>query len=409
MATNIGLMDYDTLRQRKYRGPNYDLGITYGYLKKNVNFSVRLISAPTISNLKQYDKIYVFKQDIKLAHPSSYIPEYYSLPIEEFGPGFINRPLRPFLLETKTSLPDFSCYNSMILFSLNKPQHRIAWKIGKGVKGGKYQHVRLYELFENEWLKKDYPQPGRIVAYDNPNDILNDPQKFAYYEELLDNKRSILFALPLDVASVLDTTILERVFNERKFSGIRKKLIATSLNDKVQWLVSNRLDGTSKKNLQILCLLDVQDLEQCFEQLLIMIYYLHKSKNTVWLRAGWSKAYLRRYELAHLAYKFLNTKAYSMSFYEYLFNIAYKGIGVPQSLIHTGEDRYEYIMNKYGTAPLLIRLETWLQAHPHFEEHIFIGGDSNYGKSRKRYYDISRSTRAFTTSANDISEELSSQ
>ena len=92
-----------------------------------------------------------------------------------------------------------------------------------------------------------------------------------------------------------------------------------------------------------------------------------------------------------------------MSFYEYVFNIAYQGIGVPQSLIHTGEERYEYIMHKYGTAPLLIRLEKWLLAHPQFEEHIFIGGDSDYGKSRKKYYDISGSTRAFTTSANDIS------
>ena len=272
MVTSIGLMDYDTIRQRKYRGPNYDLGITYAYLKKNINLSVRLISAPSLNNLKQYDKIYVFKQDIKLAHPASYIPEYYSLPIEEFGPGFANRPLRPYLLETKTLLPDFSCYNSMILFSLNKPTHRIAWQIDKKTKGGKYQHVRLYEQFEGEWLKRDYPQPGRIVCYDNPNDILNDPQKFTYYEELVNNKRNILFAHPLDVAQVNDTTILERVFNERKFSGIRKKMIATSLNDKVQWLINNRLTGVNKKNLQILTLLDVQNLEQCFEQLLIMIY-----------------------------------------------------------------------------------------------------------------------------------------
>lgn len=409
MVTNIGLMDYDTLRQRKYRGPNYDLGITYAFLKQDININVRLISAPTLGNLKQYDKIYVFKQDNKLAHPSSYIAQYYSLPIEEFGPGFTNRPLRPYLLETRTLQPDFSCYNNMILFSLNKPTHRIAWKICKGVKGGKYQHIRLYEQFEGEWLKKDYPHTGRCVCYDNPNHILNDPQKFQYYEELLNQKRYFLFAQPLDIAEVLDTTILERVFNERKFSGIRKKLIATSLNDKTQWIVNNRLNNISKKNIQILTLLDVQDLEQCFEQLLIMIYYLHKSKGKVWLRAGWSKSYLRRYDLAHLAYKFLHTKAYHMSFYEYVFNIAYKGIGVPLELIHTGEDRYEYIMNKYGTAPLLIRLEKWLIAHPQFEEHIFIGGDSNYGEQRKRYYDIRRSEIAFRASTNDISKEFSSQ
>ena len=60
MVTNIGLMDYDCLRQRIYRSPNYDLSVIYAYLRPNKNLNVRLIMSPNYENLKQYDKIYVF-------------------------------------------------------------------------------------------------------------------------------------------------------------------------------------------------------------------------------------------------------------------------------------------------------------------------------------------------------------
>ena len=119
-------MDYDVLRTKYYVAPNYDLGLVYNYLKQDVNLNVRLISSPSPANLEQYDKIYIFKQSPFIPHPSGFIKDYYKLPIEEYGPGFIDKPLRPFLIETREMLPDYSCYNNMILFSLDKPKNKIA-------------------------------------------------------------------------------------------------------------------------------------------------------------------------------------------------------------------------------------------------------------------------------------------
>ena len=126
MVKSIGLMDYDVLRTKYYVVPNYDLGLVYNYLKQDVNLNVRLISSPSPANLEQYDKIYIFKQSPFIPHPSGFIKDYYKLPIEEYGPGFIDKPLRPFLIETREMLPDCSCYNNMILFSLDKPKNKIA-------------------------------------------------------------------------------------------------------------------------------------------------------------------------------------------------------------------------------------------------------------------------------------------
>ena len=126
MVKSIGLMDYDVLRTKYYVAPNYDLGLVYNYLKQDVNLNVRLISSPSSANLEQYDKIYIFKQSPFIPHPSGFIKDYYKLPIEEYGPGFIDKPLRPFLIETREMLPDCSCYNNMILFSLDKPKNKIA-------------------------------------------------------------------------------------------------------------------------------------------------------------------------------------------------------------------------------------------------------------------------------------------
>ena len=126
MTKLIGLMDYDVIRTRHYRYPNYDIGLVYAYLKDDRNINVRLISSPSLQNLQQYDIIYVFKQSKQLPHPSSVIRDYYKLPIEEYGPGFQDKPLRPYLLETKYILPDCSCYNNMILYSLEHPKAQIA-------------------------------------------------------------------------------------------------------------------------------------------------------------------------------------------------------------------------------------------------------------------------------------------
>lgn len=393
MVKSIGLMDYDVLRTKYYVAPNYDLGLVYNYLKQDVNLNVRLISSPSPANLEQYDKIYIFKQSPFIPHPSGFIKDYYKLPIEEYGPGFIDKPLRPFLIETREMLPDCSCYNNMILFSLDKPKNKIAWKIDQRFAVGKeYQPIRLYEKFEGEELKKDYPTSKFCLLYDDPVEILNNKEKWEYYQELRGKKHKFLFAHTLDISQLNDTNILEQVITKSKYAAFRRRMIATKFNDNIDWLV-NRMMGEKYRRLgMILVKLPTDSTpEACFEALLLMNYYNHKTDFKLNLRPMWEKGYLENYDLALLAFKYLVGKPQYMSYYEYVFNIAYLRKGVQKELIHTGEDRYEYIFSQYGMAPALRELEKWLKQHPQFEEHVFIGGSSNYEEQRRKYYDEGRS------------------
>ena len=133
----------------------------------------------------------MFKQSRQLPHPSSVIRDYYKLPIEEYGPGFQDKPLRPYLLETKYILPDCSCYNNMILYSLEHPKAKIAWKISKSAKGGKYKPIRLFEDFEGETLHKDYPTSRYNIVYDDPLDLKFYCGKWQISNEYLDEQQRI--------------------------------------------------------------------------------------------------------------------------------------------------------------------------------------------------------------------------
>jgi len=392
MAKNIGLIDYDVLRTKYYVAPNYDLGLVYNYLKQDQNLNVRLVSSPSPTNLEQYDKIYIFKQSEFIPHPSGFIKDYYKLPIEEYGPGFRDKPLRPFLMETRDMLPDCSCYNNMIMFSLDNPRNRIAWKIDLNFAVGKeYQPIRLYEDFEGEELKKDYPTSKCCLLYDDPVEILNNKEKWEYYQELRAKKHKFLFAHTLDISQLNDTNILEQVITKSRYAAFRRRMIATKLNGNIDWLV-NRMMGEKYRRLgMILVKLPTDSTpEICFETLLLMNYYNHKTDFKLNLRPMWDKGYLEDFDLALLAFRYLAGKPQYMSYYEYVFNISYLRKGVQKELIHTGEERYEYIFSQYGMSPLLKVLEKWLKNHPQFEEHVFIGGSSNYEEQRRKYYDEGR-------------------
>ena len=77
-----------------------------------------------------------------------------------------------------------------------------------------------------------------------------------------------------------------------------------------------------------------------------------------------------------------------MSYYEYVFNIAYLAQKKKKTIIHTREEQYEYICSHYAPPRLLIKLEEWIDKNPDCKEYVFIGGSSNYEKQRSRYFNI---------------------
>jgi hypothetical protein len=68
---------------------------------------------------------------------------------------------------------------------------------------------------------------------------------------------------------------------------------------------------------------------------------------------------------------------------------------VPEKLISTNEEVYDFILSKYGMPELVRELEDWLRRNPEYEEHIFIGGSSKYEECRRKSYDTRRSHYAF--------------
>lgn len=409
--TMIGLVDFDVLYGHTYKCPNYDLAVVYAYLKNDKNINVRLVSSFSLQNLQQYDKIYIFKQNSIIPHPVTVIKDYYKLPIEEYGPGFIEKPLRPFLLETKYILPDASCYNNMILYSMSHKHSKISWKISRQAKGGKYKLIRLYEMFEGEELLKDYPVERYNIIYDDPIDIVLNKQKWDYFNQLLDQKKIFTFAQSLDISKITDTNILEQIISERKYACLRKSLIATEINDTVEWLINLLLERRHLNKLHTISVLlpKEQGPERCLEVMLLIKYYNCKMYDKqLRVQLGRLEAYGREewftgYDLALFAFRYLHGTPDKMSYYEYVFNIACLRAGVPPHIIHTGEEQYEHILQKYGMPSTLVFLERWIQKHPQFEEMVFIGGSSNYERQRTKYYDKRRSGFNVRTSASNIS------
>jgi hypothetical protein len=124
-------------------------------------------------------------------------------------------------------------------------------------------------------------------------------------------------------------------------------------------------------------------------------YYNQKTGYYLRLRPFCDKEVVMLSSLTHCAYRFLYETPYLMSYYEYVFYMGCKNIQVPEKLIRTNDEVYDFILSKYGMPELVRELEDWLRRNPEYEEHIFIGGSSKYEECRRKSYDTRRSHYAF--------------
>ena len=396
MIKLVGLLDYDALYQKKYIAPNYDLGLVYGYLKNDPNISVRLITTFNENNLRKYDEIYIFKISPHLSHPSSRIKDYYRLNIREFGKGFINREERPFFKETFYSQPDFTCYNPILQFSVDKPRHAMAWNVKKAVKSRLYNHVRLYESFDGEWLRRDLGYSKKKLAiHDDPAVLLNDPEKVRALDELSAQNYHLFFTQPLDISQLNNTNIVERVITDSKWATLRTHLLITSMNEIALWFVGYFIEHKCSKTDVMVLFEQGKRSDYYLRAMLDLNYYNQKTGYYLRLRPFCDKEVVMLSSLTHCAYRFLYETPYLMSYYEYVFYMGCKNIQVPEKLIRTNDEVYDFILSKYGMPELVRELEDWLRRNPEYEEHIFIGGSSKYEECRRKSYDTRRSYYAF--------------
>jgi hypothetical protein len=407
---SIGLIDYDATVQRKYKAPNYDLGLTYAYLSKDPNVSVRLVSSLTERNLSKYDKLMIFKISPYLKHPSSVIKDYYKYDLEEYGRGFIHREPRPYFKETFYLKPDFTCYNPILSLSFDRPGHFMAWKIDKAPKMRHYQQIRLFEEFEGEWLRRDLSYVDKyLVIHDDTDILFSNPAQRKVVEELIDKKYHLIFVQPLDISLIKDTNIIEQVITRRDYSTLRHSLIISEMNDSAMWFINYYIKHKCKKT-DVCVLFDKGKTSNYYLHSMLLLHSLnHQSGYILRLRPYWDKEIMLASLLTHYAYRFLYETPYLMSFYEYVFYLSYIKLGVPEKMIRTNEDLYDYVFQNYGYAEPLKMLEDWAYKNPGSEDYIFIGGTSNYEKQRRKYYDPRRSNYAFNTSISGTGSECSSQ
>ena len=404
MNNAIGLIDYDALIQHRYVGPNYHLGLTYAYLKQDPNNTVRLISSLSTKNLSKYGKIYIFKNSKLLPHPSGQIVNYYQLDVEEYGPGFINKPFRPFHIETAYTKPDFTCYNFILQFSIDKPKHPMAWQLDRALQAKRHQQILLYDKMGNEYLRRDIPnaQYKNIIIHDDPNVLFNNTQMIATLEDLWSQGYHTSFSQPVDISSLKDTNIIERLVTDKNLASLRKKVVITDPNKNMPYLVDYCMNNPCKvTNVMVLFDKDKgHDYYMC--TMLRLNYYNNKTGYCLRMRPYCDKSIVVPASLAHYLYRFLYQKSFLMSFYEYLFNAGCAKMGVPKPFLRTTEEMYGYVLENYGMPEIVQRLEDWICQHPEYEEHVFIGGSSNYERERRKAYDPRRSHYAFTTSTNTV-------
>lgn len=398
MIKLIGLLDYDALYQKRFIAPNYDLGLIYGYLKNDPNINVRLITTFNENNLKKYDEIFIFKLSSHLSHPSSVIKDYYKLNIKEYGDGFINREQRPHFKETFYAQPDFTCYNPILQFSVDKPRHPMAWNVKKAVKSRLYNHIRLYENFDGEWLRRDLGYSKKKLAiHDNPADLLNDPEKVKVLDELSAQNYHLFFVQPLDISQLNNTNIVERVITDSKWATLRTRLLITSTNEIALWFVDYFVEHKCGKTDVMVLFEQGKKSDYYLRAMLELNYFNQQTGYSLRLRPYCDKEVVMLSPLTHCAYRFLYETPYLMSYYEYVFYMGCKNIQVPEKLITTNEEVYDFILSKYGMPELVRELEDWLRKNPEYEEHIFIGGSSKYEECRRKSYDTRRSYYAFDT------------
>ena len=410
MIKSIGLIDYDAIAQKKYIAPNYDIGLVYAYLKNDPNISIRLVTSLKPNNLIKYDILYIFKQSKYLAHPSSLIANYYNYNIHEYGPGFINRDSRPYFKETYYIQPDFTCYNPIIAFSAEHPKHPYAWKTNHAVKAQQHQQVRLFEQINGEYLRRDFPQQyKRLIVHDDPLILLNNTEQLETVNDLINQNYHLIFVQPLDISLLKDTNIIERVINDSNLASMRSNLIISQWNDNVSFFINYFLNHKCKKT-DVLVLFEKGKSSNYYMRVMLDLnYYNNKTGYVLRMRPYWDKEAVMNSSLTHCLYRFLYEKPYLMSFYEYVFYMGCKNLKVPERLINTNEETYDFILSKYGMDKILVELEDWIVENPEYEEHVFIGGSSNYEKQRRKSYDARRSKYAFGRSPNVSSEERSSQ
>ncbi len=229
----VGIIDFDLLSTKTLCAYNYGVLLVSSYYKLRGS-KVRLIIDLKPENLKQYSKIYIFKDYKTNFFPVNLIPGYYSLPVEEYGSGFRNRPLLPKLLELEYTPLSTEIY-APLLYYLKKGGKQ--FKMSKSWHGERYTPAMIFFENEGELLLREEPKRKRMLLFDEPLIFFNTELGEKKMTEL--KKKSIIrFIRPLRIGLV-EPRFWEELFTDGKIVMFKKNLYSINgdkyLLDFIDW------------------------------------------------------------------------------------------------------------------------------------------------------------------------------
>lgn len=222
----IGIIDWDLLSTKRFC--NYNFGVllvSSYYLEQGVK--CRLILNTSYENLQKYKKIYIFKDYKTLNVPINTIKRYMSLPIEEYGEGFADRPLIPDLPEIIYTKVNTDIYKP-ILYYIQQGGKNFSidpkWR-------SQFFPSKLFFEREGELLLREEGLRRYMYIYDDPLLFFNT----ALGKEMMAKikKHSIIrFVKPVCISKI-EPENWEWLFNNAIIGDLKKNLYA--LEEDVYW------------------------------------------------------------------------------------------------------------------------------------------------------------------------------
>ena len=237
----IGIMDFDLISTSQLCNFNYGVLLLSSYYLEQ-GLKVRLIINLSYDNLSKYSKIYIFKDYKTKVMPINLIRNYYSLPVEEYGEGFPNRPNLPNIPDLTYTKLRTDIYKPLLFYINNG---------GKKFSLGpdwteKYTPTYLFFEKDKEIMLREEPVAKRLLLYDDPLLCFATTFRRNKMTELL-KRCKIKFVKPLRISAV-SPKYFDFILNNTHLVGIKSNLFADE-SDKyfykfLDWASANELTNS---------------------------------------------------------------------------------------------------------------------------------------------------------------------
>lgn len=194
---NIGVIDFDFLSTKTLCAYSFGVLLVSSYYQIRGS-KVRLIIDLSYENLTKYDKIYIFKDYKTKIYPINLIKDYYSLPVEEYGEGFENRPLFPDLPDLIYTPLSIDIYKPILMYIERGGGQ---FKLDEHWPKANFLPAKIFFEHEGEILLREEPKHKKLWILDDPAIFFIHPLGEQKMTEI--TKKSIIrFVKPLRIGIV---------------------------------------------------------------------------------------------------------------------------------------------------------------------------------------------------------------